>query len=70
MNAIDGSTGPGRELLSILEGQARRIGMLKTQASMGALRLPSLSGVRRGSARQVRLDDLRIAALEPLAVGR
>ena len=70
MNALDSSTPAGRELASIFAGQARMASTLKTQAGIGALRLPSLSSVRRGMARQSRLDQLRVAALEPLALDR
>lgn len=70
MNILDAATPAGRELALILEGQARRASTLKGQAGLGALRLPSMSAVRRGMARQSRLDDLRAAALEPLALDR
>lgn len=70
MNILDAATPAGQELASILEGQARRASTLKAQAGLGALRLPGLSTLRRGIARQTRLDDLRVAALEPIAVGR
>jgi len=68
VNILDTSTPAGRELVGILEGQARRVGLLKAQG--GALRVPSLSGIRRGAVRQARLDDLRAVALEPLAIDR
>lgn len=68
MNILDTTTPPGRELAGILESQARRVGLLKAQG--GGIRVPSLSTLRRGMARQSRLDDLRAAALEPLALDR
>jgi hypothetical protein len=70
MNAIDTTTAPGRELAGILREQARRAALVKGQAADGVIRLPSMGSVRRGMARQTRLDDLRAADLEPLAVGR
>lgn len=70
MNILDAATPAGRELASILEGQARRAETLKDQACRGALRLPSMSGVRRGMARQSRLDDLRAVFLEGVAATR
>jgi len=68
VNVIDTSAPAGRELVGILEGQVRRVGLLKSQGD--GIRVPSLSGFRRGAARQARLDDLRAVALEPLALDR
>lgn len=70
MNVLDTTSPSGRELVGILADASRRSGLLKAQAGMGSIRLPSMSAARRGFARQARLDELRAVALEPIGAWR